>query len=210
MQTLTLTRPDDWHIHLRDGDYLPSTVSDVAERFGRAIVMPNLTPPVTTVPQALAYRDQILLNRPPGSDFQPLMTLYLTDQTRPSDIIAAAQSPHVYGCKLYPAGATTNSDAGVGSIKALYPIFETMQQHQVPLLIHGEVTDAQIDIFDREQVFIDQYLIPIIATFPDLKIVFEHITTEDAARFVAEQSANIAATITAHHLLYHRTDMLSG
>ena len=210
MQTLTLTRPDDWHIHLRDGDYLPSTVSDVAERFGRAIVMPNLTPPVTTVPQALAYRDQILLNRPPGSDFQPLMTLYLTDQTRPSDIIAAAQSPHVYGCKLYPAGATTNSDAGVGSIKALYPIFETMQHHQLPLLIHGEVTDAQIDIFDREQVFIDQYLIPIIATFPDLKIVFEHITTEDAARFVAEQSANIAATITAHHLLYHRTDMLSG
>ena len=132
MQTLTLTRPDDWHIHLRDGDYLPSTVADVAERFGRAIVMPNLAPPVTTVPQALAYRDQILLNRPPGSDFQPLMTLYLTDQTRPSDIIAAAQSPHVYGCKLYPAGATTNSDAGVGAIRALYPIFETMQQHQLP------------------------------------------------------------------------------
>ena len=210
MQTLTLTRPDDWHIHLRDGDYLPTTVGDVARSFGRAIVMPNLTPPVTTVPQALAYRDEILLNRPTGSDFEPLMTLYLTDQTRLRDIIEAAQSPQVHACKLYPAGATTNSEAGVGSIEGLYPIFEAMAQHQLPLLIHGEVTDAKIDIFDREKIFIDQCLMPIIARFPELKIVFEHITTQEAASFVAAQSANVAATITAHHLLYHRTDMLSG
>jgi dihydroorotase len=210
MQTLTLTRPDDWHIHLRDGDYLPTTVGDVARSFGRAIVMPNLTPPVTTVPQALAYRDEILLNRPTGSDFEPLMTLYLTDQTRLRDIIEAAQSPQVHACKLYPAGATTNSEAGVGSIEGLYPIFEAMAQHQLPLLIHGEVTDAKIDIFDREKIFIDQCLMPIIARFPELKIVFEHITTQEAASFVVAQSANVAATITAHHLLYHRTDMLSG
>lgn len=210
MQTLTLTRPDDWHIHLRDGDYLPTTVGDVARSFGRAIVMPNLTPPVTTVPQALAYRNEILLNRPTGSDFEPLMTLYLTDQTRLRDIIEAAQSPQVHACKLYPAGATTNSEAGVGSIEGLYPIFEAMAQHQLPLLIHGEVTDAKIDIFDREKIFIDQCLMPIIARFPELKIVFEHITTQEAASFVAAQSANVAATITAHHLLYHRTDMLSG
>jgi dihydroorotase len=143
MQTLTLTRPDDWHIHLRDGDYLPTTVGDVARSFGRAIVMPNLTPPVTTVPQALAYRNEILLNRPTGSDFEPLMTLYLTDQTRLRDIIEAAQSPQVHACKLYPAGATTNSEAGVGSIEGLYPIFEAMAQHQLPLLIHGEVTDEK-------------------------------------------------------------------
>ena len=210
MQTLTLTRPDDWHIHLRDGDYLPTTVRDAARSFGRAIVMPNLTPPITTVPQALAYRDQILSSRPVGSNFEPLMTLYLTDQTRLTDIIEAAQSPAVKACKLYPAGATTNSEAGVGSITGLYPIFEAMQQHQLPLLIHGEVTDHDIDIFDREKVFIDQCLIPIVARFPELKIVFEHITTQEAVTFVAEQSAKIAATITAHHLLYHRTHMLSG
>ena len=210
MQTITLTQPDDWHIHLRDGDYLAATVPDVARYFARAIVMPNLTPPVTTVAQALKYRGEILAHRPAENLFEPLMTLYLTEQTSVEDVIAAAQSPDIAGCKLYPAGATTNSDAGISSIANLYPIFAAMEQHQLPLLLHGEVTDPSTDIFDREHLFIDQYLHPLIEAFPALKIVFEHITTLEAVQFVRDAGPLIGATITAHHLLYDRTAMFQG
>lgn len=210
MQTITLTQPDDWHIHLRDGDYLATTVPDVARYFARAIVMPNLTPPVTTAAQALKYRDEILAHRPKGSAFEPLMTLYLTDQTTADDIQAAALSPAIAACKLYPAGATTNSEAGIASITNLYPIFAAMEQHQLPLLLHGEVTDPSTDIFDRERLFIDQYLSQLVREFPELKIVFEHITTREAVQFVRDAGPLIGATITAHHLLYDRTAMFQG
>jgi dihydroorotase len=209
MQTLTITRPDDWHIHLRDGDVLPHTVADAGRYFGRAIAMPNLTPPVTNTEQALAYRERILAAAP-NNRFQPLMVLYLTDNMAPAEIARARASGHVYAAKLYPAGATTNSDAGVTSLVRIYPVLEAMQKHGMPLLVHGEVTQADVDIFDREKVFIDQHLSKLVKDFPALKIVFEHITTADAAQFVASAPATVGATITAHHLLYNRNHMLVG
>lgn len=211
MQTLDITRPDDWHIHLRDGAALALTVADASRYFGRAIIMPNLTPPVRNLAEAAAYRQRIEAHLPTsGNRLLPLMVLYLTDNTRPEDIAEAANSGVVYAAKLYPAGATTNSDSGVTDIDKLAPVLEAMQSHGLPLLVHGEVTDADIDIFDREAVFIDRHLKGICSRFLELKVVLEHITTADAAAFVGEAPANIAATITAHHLLYNRNDMLAG
>ena len=209
MQTLTIRTPDDWHLHFRDGDMLGETVPATARCFARAIVMPNLVPPVTNAEMATAYKQRIEAARPAGSQFEPLMTLYLTNQTTAEDI-AAAKAAGVVACKLYPAGATTNSDAAVSAIEALYPVFEAMQAHGLLLLIHGEVTESHIDIFDREKVFIDTHLRPIVAAFPELKIVFEHITTADAAEFVMQASDNVAATITPQHLLLNRNDLLVG
>jgi dihydroorotase len=210
MTSLTLTLPDDWHIHLRDGAALGTTVPDIARWAGRAIVMPNLTPPVLSVADALAYHDRILAEVPEGHSFEPLMTLYLTDHTTRETIAEAAASSHVHGIKLYPAGATTNSASGVTALEPLYPIFESMEIHDVPLLIHGEVTDSYCDIFDREKAFIDLALIPLVERFPALRIIFEHITTSDAVQFVKEASQNVAATVTAHHLLYNRNHLLVG
>ena len=211
MKELTITRPDDWHVHLRDGDALPNTCADMARYFGRAIVMPNLTPPAKTVADANAYYDRITdAMRGLPRRFEPLMTLYLTDQTDPAEIEIAAASEHVHAVKLYPAGATTNSDAGVAHLESLFPVLAAMEECDLPLLIHGEVTDHDIDIFDREQVFIERHLAPIAARFPGLRIVLEHITTRDAVRFVREAPGNVAATITAHHLLLNRNDMLVG
>ena len=210
MTSLTLTLPDDWHIHLRDEAALATTVPDVARWAGRAIVMPNLTPPVLSVADALSYRERIVAHVPGGGQFEPLMVLYLTDATSPETVAEAAESPHVQGIKLYPAGATINSDAGVTGIEALYPVFEAMERHDLPLLIHGEVTDHHVDIFDREKAFIDLALIPIVSAFPALRIVFEHITTADAVQFVEASGEYVAATVTAHHLLYNRNDMLVG
>ena len=211
MTELTITRPDDWHVHLRDGDTLPDTCADMARYFGRAIVMPNLTPPAATVAQALAYRDRIAnaMDSLPRQ-FEPLMTLYLTDQTDAEEIRLAATTEGVYAAKLYPAGATTNSDAGVTQLEGLFPILAAMEEADLPLLVHGEVTDHQIDIFDREKVFIDRHLAPISQRFPALRIVLEHITTSDAVQFVETSGQNVAATITAHHLLLNRNDMLAG
>jgi len=210
MTALTLTLPDDWHIHLRDGAALATTVPDVAKWAGRAIVMPNLTPPVITVEDALAYRKRILAQVPADTPFEPLMTLYLTDKTDRETIAAAADCPHICGVKLYPAGATTNSAAGVTALDPLYPILAEMERHDLPLLVHGEVTDPACDIFDREKAFIDASLIPIRGEFPELRIVFEHITTEDAVQFVSDAGERTAATITAHHLLYNRNHLLVG
>jgi dihydroorotase len=210
MRTLTITQPDDWHIHLRDGSYLPRTVADAASQFQRAIVMPNLVPPVTCTKEAQQYRERILAARPTSSTFEPLMVLYLTDNTSPADIATAKTSGFVHACKLYPAGATTNSHAGVTAIQKIYPVLAEMEKVGLPLLLHGEVTDNHIDIFDREAVFIERTLQKIVCDFPALKIVLEHITTRDAADFVTEASAYIAATITAHHLLFNRNDMLAG
>jgi len=207
--TLTITRPDDWHIHLRDGDVLHQTVADAARYFARVIAMPNLTPPVTTTAQALAYRERIL-DVAPNDRFMPLMVLYLTDNTSADEIIRATQSGHVYAAKLYPAGATTNSDAGVTSLQRIYPALDAMQKHGMPLLVHGEVTANDIDIFDREKVFIDQQLSTLVKDFPALKIVFEHITTAEAVQFVTTAPATVGATITAHHLLFNRNHMLVG
>lgn len=208
---LTLTRPDDWHVHLRDGDALQHTCADMARYFGRVIVMPNLTPPSATVAQALAYRERILqAMRDLPRRFEPLMTLYLTDQTNAAEIRLAAQTDAVHAVKLYPAGATTNSAAGVTALDRLYPTLAAMESAQLPLLIHGEVTDAGIDIFDREKIFIERHLAPITRRFPALRIVLEHITTREAVEFVSAASANVAATITPHHLLYNRNDMLVG
>jgi len=210
MQTLTITRPDDWHIHLRSGAALKNTVKDVAIQFSRAIVMPNLVPPVTNAELANHYRQQIEKHIPDGVDFTPLMTLYLTDRTTAEDIEQAMQTDYIKACKLYPAGATTNSDSGLSQIENAYPVFEAMQKLGMPLLIHGEVTDSYIDIFDREKVFIDRTLRPLVEKFPKLKIVLEHITTQDAVEFVKNCGDNVAATITAHHLLNNRNDMLVG
>ena len=211
MTDLTLTRPDDWHVHLRDGDALTHTCADMARYFGRVIVMPNLTPPVTTVAEAEAYRDRILAAMEGlPRQFEPLMVLYLTDQTSGDEIRKAAESDFVHAVKLYPAGATTNSDAGVADLGSLYPTLEAMEEVDLPLLIHGEVTDAEIDIFDREHVFIERHLAPITQRFPSLRVVLEHITTEDAVTFVEGASDKVAATITAHHLLYNRNEMLVG
>ncbi len=211
MTELTITRPDDWHVHLRDESALPDTCADMARYFGRAIVMPNLTPPVTTVAAAGAYRDRILAamaGRP--RQFEPLMTLYLTDGTDAAEIRRAADCEFVHAVKLYPAGATTNSDAGVAQLEGLYPTLEAMQAADLPLLVHGEVTDSDIDIFDREKAFIDRHLAPIVKRFPGLRVVLEHITTADAVDFVSASPGNVAATITAHHLLLNRNDMLVG
>ncbi len=207
--TLTLLRPDDWHLHLRDGQALQHTVPDVAKTFGRAIIMPNLVPPVLTAEQALGYKSRIQAQLPAGSDFEPLMVIYLTDNTTPEQI-AEAKAAGVVACKLYPAGATTNSDSGVTDLKKCYPALEAMQEHGIRFLMHGEVTDSDIDIFDREKVFIDRTLVDLETQFPDLKMVLEHITTKDAAEFVAQAGGNLAATITAHHLLFNRNHMLAG
>ena len=209
MTQLTITAPDDWHLHFRDGDLLNETVPATARCFKRAIVMPNLAPPVTNKEQALAYRQRILASLPSNSDFNPLMTLYLTNETSEQDIRDAV-SEKIPAAKLYPAGATTNSSAAVKGIESLYPIFEVMGEVGMLLLIHGEVTDQEVDIFDREKLFIDQYLTPIHARFPKLKIVFEHITTADAADFVLSSNQQIAATITPQHLLLNRNDLLVG
>ena len=207
--TLTLTRPDDWHLHVRDGAAMQAVVPDTARQFGRAIIMPNLRPPVTTAEQAVAYRERILAAVPTGVSFEPLMTLYLTDNL-PPDEIARAKAAGVVAVKLYPAGATTNSDAGVTDLRKTYKTLEAMQQHGLLLLVHGEVTDSEIDIFDREKAFIDTKLIPLRRDFPELKIVFEHITTKDAAQYVTEADAKVGATITAHHLLYNRNAIFTG
>jgi len=210
MQQLTLTRPDDWHLHLRDGALMRSILPDTARQFARAIVMPNLRPPVTTTGQALAYRERILAALPAGMEFDPLMTLYLTDNTGADEIRKAKQSGLIHAVKLYPAGATTNSDAGVTNLRQTYAALEEMQRCGMPLLVHGEVTDPAVDVFDRESVFIARILIPLLRDLPQLRVVFEHITTSDAAQFVSEAAENIAATITAHHLLYNRNAMLVG
>ncbi len=207
--SITLTTPDDWHLHLRDGDVLATTVRHAAQQFGRAIVMPNLRPPVTTAAQAAAYRDRIRAAVPAGLAFEPLMTLYLTDNLPPDEITRAAEAG-VKALKLYPAGATTNSDAGVTDIRKTYPTLEAMQRAGLPLLVHGEVTDPTVDVFDREAVFIEQQLIPLRADFPELKIVMEHITTREAAQYVTGASRFTAATVTAHHLLYNRNAIFTG
>jgi len=207
--TLTLTTPDDWHLHLRDGAALAAVLPDTVRQFARAIVMPNLRPPVTTAAQAQAYRERILAARPEGSAFEPLMTLYLTDLT-PPDEIRRAKEAGVVALKLYPAGATTNSDAGVTDLRKTYPTLEAMQREGVLLLVHGEVTDPAVDVFDREAVFIDTVMQPLRRDFPELKVVFEHITTREAAQYVAGADAHTAATLTAHHLLYNRNAIFQG
>jgi len=206
---LTITRPDDWHLHLRDGAALAAVLPHTARRFGRAIVMPNLRPPVTTVAQAAAYRARIVAALPAGLAFEPLMTLYLTDHTPPDEIRRAADAG-VVALKLYPAGATTNSDAGVTDLRRTYPTLEAMQREGLLLLVHGEVTDPEVDVFDREAVFIERVLRPLRRDFPALRIVFEHITTKEAADYVAGADAPTAATITAHHLLYNRNALFTG
>lgn len=207
---LTLIRPDDWHLHLRDGEPLAAVLPHTARQFGRAIVMPNLKPPVTTVELAAAYRERILAALPAGMAFEPLMTLYLTDNTQPAEVAKAAASGFVKAVKLYPAGATTNSDAGLTAIEKAYDVLAEMERVSLPLLVHGEVTDPAVDLFDREKVFIDTVLLPLTQRFPKLKVVMEHITTKDAAEFVASSAANVAATITAHHLLYNRNAIFQG
>ncbi len=209
MNQITITTPDDWHLHLRDGEMLAETVPATARCFRRAIVMPNLVPPVRTAAEALAYRDRILAARPEGSTFEPLMTLYLTDRTTPADIAEAARCG-VPAVKLYPAGATTNSDAAVTKLDGLDPVLEALIEHDILLLVHGEVTDAHVDIFDREKEFIDRTLRPLTERFAALRLVFEHITTKDAADFVAGSRDNVAATITPQHLMLNRNDLLVG
>lgn len=210
MDRLTITMPDDWHLHLRDGDATRAVIGDTAKRFGRAIVMPNLKPPVTTVEASRAYRDRILSVLPKASEFEPLMTLYLTDNTSAIEIGKAAASGFVKAVKYYPAGATTNSDAGVTDIRKCSGALQAMAEAGMPLLVHGETTDPQVDIFDREKVFIDRTLIPLVERLPALKVVMEHITTRDAVRFVLDAPGNVAATITAHHLLHNRSDIFRG
>lgn len=208
-QELTLIRPDDWHLHVRDGAALQAVVPHTAAQFGRAIIMPNLRPPVTTAEQAVAYQQRILATVPQGMVFEPLMTLYLTDNLPPSEI-ARAKAAGVVACKLYPAGATTNSDAGVTDLRNIYPVLEAMQREGMLLLVHGEVTSSDIDLFDREAVFIERHLAPLRRDFPGLKIVMEHITTSEAAQYVAAAEHNLAATITVHHLLYNRNALFTG
>ncbi len=211
--TLTLARPDDWHLHVRDGAMLAAVLPHTARQFGRAIIMPNLKPPVTTTEMAAAYRDRILAALPPGVRFEPLMTLYLTDNTPPDEIRRARESGFVHGVKLYPAGATTNSDAGVTDIGKCAKTLEAMQEVGMPLLVHGEVTNADIDLFDREKVFIDRVMTPLRRDFPALKVVFEHITTKDAVDYIRADGAQpglLGATITAHHLLYNRNAIFQG
>lgn len=208
--TVTLTRPDDWHLHLRDGPILQSVLPATARCFARAIVMPNLKPPVTTVAAAAEYRNRILEALPDGIVFEPLMTLYLTDNTSPDEIRRAAESDFVHAVKYYPAGATTNSDSGVTDLRHARPALEAMQEVDMPLLLHGEVTDPEIDIFDREAVFIDRHLQPLVRDFPELRVVLEHVTTRDAVDFVVGAPGRVAATITVHHLLLNRNAMFVG
>ena len=208
--TLAIARPDDWHLHLRDGAALQAVLPDTARQFARAIVMPNLRPPVTTTELAIAYRERILQALPHGAQFEPLMTLYLTDNTSADEIKKAKSSGIIHGVKLYPAGATTNSDSGVSDLSKCAAALEAMQAVGLPLLVHAEVTDADVDVFDREKVFIDRHMTPLLKCYPSLKMIFEHITTKDAADFVASAPSNVAATITAHHLLMNRNDMFKG
>ncbi|MDN7129447.1 dihydroorotase [Pseudidiomarina terrestris] len=210
MQQLSLPRPDDWHLHLRDNELLATTVPASASVFGRAVIMPNLVPPVTDAQQAMAYRERIMAEVPAGADFQPLMALYLTQQTSRVQVEEAAADENIIGFKLYPSGATTNSAAGVTDIEALDHVFAAMAELKVPLLVHGEVTTADIDIFDREKVFIDTKLRPLMERHPQLKLILEHITTSDAVAFVESMGANVAATITPQHLLMNRNDLLVG
>jgi dihydroorotase len=210
MQQLTITRPDDWHLHLRDDALMQAVLPDTARQFARAIVMPNLRPPVTTTALALEYRSRIIAALPAGMSFEPLMTLYLTNNTSAEEIRKAKASGIVHAVKLYPAGATTNSDAGVTDLRKTYAALEEMQRCCLPLLVHGEVTDPAVDVFDREAVFIERVMQPLLKDMPKLRVVFEHITTKDAAQFVASAPDNIAATLTAHHLLYNRNAMLVG
>lgn len=209
INTITIARPDDWHVHLRDGEVLQNTVPDISRYFGRAIVMPNLVPPVINAELAKSYYDRIMASSP-SEHFKPLMVLYLTDNTSAQDIIDAKESGIVYAAKLYPSGATTNSSSGVTDVANLTDVFAAMQSVGMPLLIHGEVTTDDIDIFDREQVFIDTILAPLVANYPDLRVVLEHITTKNAVDFVSSAGKNVAATITVHHLLYNRNHMLVG
>jgi dihydroorotase len=208
-QELTITRPDDWHLHVRDGAALAAVLPDTARQFARAIIMPNLRPPVTTAAMAVEYRQRILAALPAGADFTPLMTLYLTDLTPPDEIVRA-KAAGIVALKLYPAGATTNSDAGVTDIRKTYPTLEAMQREGLLLLVHGEVTDPSVDVFDREAVFIERVMMPLRRDFPALKVVFEHITTREAAQYVAEADDFTAATLTAHHLLYNRNALFMG
>ena len=210
MQSLTLTRPDDWHLHLRDGAAMRSVLPDTARRFARAIVMPNLKPPVRNVEDAAAYRSRILAALPAGMAFEPLMTLYLTDITTPEEIAKARASGFVQAVKYYPAGATTNSDSGVTAVEKTYPALAAMETEGLPLLVHGEVTDPEVDVFDREAVFIERVLAPLRQRFPRLKLVLEHVTTRDGIEFVQASPANVAATITVHHLLYNRNALFKG
>ncbi|CAN1534582.1 PyrC Dihydroorotase [Methylophilaceae bacterium] len=210
INTLTLTRPDDWHLHLRDGVALKAVLADSARQFARAMIMPNLRPPVTNTALAAAYRQRILAALPSGLNFEPLMTLYLTDNTSAEEIRTAVASGMVHGVKFYPAGATTNSDSGVTDLAHCQPALAEMEKLGLPLLVHAEVTDAQVDVFDRERVFIERHMVAIIKDYPALKVVFEHITTNDAADFVLAAPSNVAATITAHHLLMNRNAMFVG
>jgi len=210
MTSLTIKQPDDWHLHVRDGDALADVMKETTRCFGRAIIMPNLKPPVTTTELAMAYRERINTASPAGTDFVPLMTLYLTDNTDPAEIKKAKDSTFVHAVKYYPAGATTNSDSGVTDLKHTYKVLEQLSQHGMPLLVHGEVTDPGVDVFEREKVFIDKQLIPLVKDFPELRIVFEHITTQYAVDYVKQASENIGATITPHHLAYNRNAMFKG
>ncbi len=210
MRTLTITRPDDWHLHLRDGAALAAVLPDTARRFARAIVMPNLKPPVTTVAQAAAYRQRIVAAVPPGAGFEPLMTLYLTDKLPPAEIERARASGFIHAVKLYPAGATTNSDAGVTDLARCRATLAKMETLGLPLLVHGEATDPAVDVFDREAVFIERVLSPLLAEFPALKLVLEHVTTREGVDFVRAGGPNVAATITAHHLLLNRNALFQG
>jgi dihydroorotase len=207
---IKITRPDDWHLHLRDDALMRAVLPDTARQFARAIIMPNLKPPVTTTDQAAKYRDKIVSALPSDLRFEPLMTLYLTDNTSAAEILRAKKSGFVHAVKYYPAGATTNSDAGVTNMHKTYPALEEMQRCGMPLLVHGEVTDPTVDVFDREAVFIERVLQPLMRDLPELRIVFEHITTADAVNFVQSAPANIAATLTVHHLLYNRNAMFTG
>ncbi len=210
MQSISLIRPDDWHLHVRDGAALAAVVPHTARRFGRALIMPNLRPPVTTTEQALAYRERILAAVPAGVRFEPLMSLYLTDNLAPDEIDRAKASGAVVAAKLYPAGATTNSDAGVTAVEKIWPVLERMERAGLVLCVHGEVTHGDVDVFDREQVFIEEVLAPLTRRFPALRVVFEHITTADAVRFVEESGPNVGATVTAHHLLLNRNAIFAG
>jgi dihydroorotase len=210
MDSLTIIKPDDWHLHLREGQMLQAVLPDTVSNFRRAIVMPNLVPPVTTTDMAMAYRQDILDVCPDDCDFEPLMTLYLTDNTTPQHVRTVADSPYVHAFKLYPAGATTNSESGVTDLPGLMPTLEAMAELEVPLLVHGEVTDADVDVFDREAVFIEHVLTPVLDALPGLRVVFEHLTTRDGVQFVLDAGDNVAATLTVHHLLLNRNAMFKG
>ena len=209
-KTLTITQPDDWHLHLRDGAMLQGILPESARDFGRAIIMPNLVPPVVTMADAAAYRDRIIAALPKGADFTPLMTLYLTETTDPDDMAAAHETGLITAVKLYPAGATTNSDSGVKDIKNVMPVLERMAKIGLPLCVHGEVTDPNVDIFDREAVFIDRVLAPLRQNLPELRIIMEHVTTKDGVDYIGETEKNLAGTITTHHLIINRNDLLVG